>query len=204
MFITMSRHFANRRSVFLAASALQAEGIRPTLLSVKNRLGGGSYSTIRRYLDELEAQWSKRDQRTPEDAPLGSCTVETPRHILEKSAELGRVLWAMVIHEANQQTQEAKDVAKNQLIVLSQALHLAEAEVQLRREAEATPSMNLIQPIDSLFQTLNNMGDARIKLTEVEARQLTDEVRYLRQQVCDYKAELIALKASPLKGNRLR
>ena len=31
--------------------------------------------------------------------------VETPKHILEKSTELGHTLWAIVIHEANQYTQ---------------------------------------------------------------------------------------------------
>ena len=37
--------------------------------------------------------------------------VETPKHILEKSTELGHTLWAIVIHEANQYTQASLTVS---------------------------------------------------------------------------------------------
>ena len=196
----MAQHFANRKSVFAAISALVADGITPTILTVRTKLAGGSYLTIKRYLNEWKAESVKSDHYVSEEPELVCDALETSSHVVEKNAELGRILWAMVIHEANKQTQATKDVAKDEIFLLSQALHLAENDVLCKRKIDATLNTTLAQSTDRFFQSMENISNARIKTAEGEARQLACEVKYLHQQVHDLNAELISLKALPSKG----
>lgn len=48
----MARQGITREQVFEAATALQEEGISPTVQSVRERIGSGSYSTINAHLSE--------------------------------------------------------------------------------------------------------------------------------------------------------
>ena len=75
----MARPLATQEIVFDAASALVADGVQPTIVTVQAKIGGGSYTTIKRLLDKWHA----------ERAHLHEAALEVPGVVEEKCAELG-------------------------------------------------------------------------------------------------------------------
>ncbi len=47
----MAKALVTREAVFEAADVLAAAGDDPSILAVQGRIGGGSYSTVKRFLD---------------------------------------------------------------------------------------------------------------------------------------------------------
>ncbi len=52
----MARQGISKKQVFEAASALQDEGIAPTVKAVRQRIGSGSFSTISSHLDDWKSE----------------------------------------------------------------------------------------------------------------------------------------------------
>jgi hypothetical protein len=55
-----------REQVFEAAETLSREGEEPTYITVRERLGSGSFSTISKYLREWKAAGKGKDEGTAE------------------------------------------------------------------------------------------------------------------------------------------
>jgi chromosome segregation ATPase len=212
----MTRQFATKEIVFEAASELAAKGTEPSILTVQAKIGGGSYTTIKRHLDEWSAQQVMNAQ----------AVVETPGFVLEKSAELGRSLWAMAIREANKETQAAKDASENKVAAISKELDFAQSEIRRMEEVEEDQNKVLERMTDQLSRAIADMNDAlakAAKVPELEARltssqgdaniarqeakdqavqagRLAGETESLRNQVRELTAALVSLKANPSVG----
>jgi len=52
----MAKALVTREAVFEAADALAAAGDDPSILAVQGQIGGGSYSTVKRFLDAWKAE----------------------------------------------------------------------------------------------------------------------------------------------------
>ena len=52
----MARPLATKELVFDAASSLVSDGTEPSIVNVQAKIGGGSYTTIKRYLDAWNVQ----------------------------------------------------------------------------------------------------------------------------------------------------
>ena len=124
-----------------AAAAIQAEGLEPTYMNVRERLGSGSFSTIQKYLKDWRSSG-------PEIKPEADELPEPFREVLQR---FGLEAWRAVSVWAKDELEEARKdferrVAENQ----------AEAE-----KAAAT--------VDALQVELNSLGEERDSLrTEVE------------------------------------
>lgn len=57
----MAKPVVTEALVFTVSDQLQAGGTEPTILTVQERIGGGSYTTIKRYLDT----WKQQQTRQP-------------------------------------------------------------------------------------------------------------------------------------------
>lgn len=207
----MARPLATKELVFDAASALLSEGTEPTIVNVQAKIGGGSFTTIKRYLDAWSAQ-----QETNAQAAL-----ETPSFVLEKGAELGRQLWAISVREASKQTQSVKEEAEIKVAALSRDLELALSEIRRMEELEESQN-TLIQSANEQLRKANEMlADAQIKASKVpdlearlfaaeadaasarqattekavEAGRLEGETIALRKQIADLTSVLMSLKA---------
>lgn len=209
----MARQIATATMVFEAADALIAAGIAPSILTVQAKIGGGSYTTIKRHLDEWAAK----------NVTLSHAAVETPGIVLEKSAELGRTLWAMAIREANQETQAAKDAAEGKVAAISKELEFAQSEIRRMEEVEEAQNTVLERTTEQLSRAIADMSDAlgkAAKVPEIEARlftaqneaaaarqeatdraveagRLAGEAESLRNQVRELTAALVSLKTTP-------
>lgn len=209
----MARQLATKEIVFAAADALATEGTEPSILTVQAKIGGGSYTTIKRHLDE----W------TAENVMLSQAAVETPGFVLEKSAELGRSLWAMAIREANQEMQAAKDAADGKVAAISKELEFAQSEIRRMEEVEEAQNTVLERTTEQLSRAIAEMSDALAKAAKVpelearlvtaqgdvtaarqeateravEAGRLAGEAESLRNQMRELTAALVSLKTTP-------
>ena len=73
----MARQIVTQQAVTEIADALAAEGLDPSILAVQSRIGGGSYSTVKRYLDA----WKQ------ERAQVHAAATDTPPAIQSKGQE---------------------------------------------------------------------------------------------------------------------
>ena len=214
----MAKVVATQELVFEAARSLAAEGLEPSMLTVQARIGGGSYTTIKRHLDA----W--KDQQ----APAAQESIKAPDFVLEKSAELGGVLWAMAVREARKEALAAKELADGQVVAISGELTVAQAEIRRLEDVETDLSSKLEvsgAELQALVTKLQDAAAKALRLPELEARlaasqtelaaarqsateyavdvgRLTGESDALRAQVRDLTAALVSLKASPSAGDR--
>jgi chromosome segregation ATPase len=205
----MARQIATKEIVFEAADALASEGTEPSILTVQTKIAGGSYTTIKRHLDE----WTARN------VVLSQAAVETPGFVLEKSTELARSLWAMAIREAKKETQ----AAEGKVAAISKELQFAQSEIRRMEEVEEAQNTVLEKTTEQLSRAIAERSDALVKAAKVpeieaqllaaksdanvarqdateravEAGKLDGEVTALRNQVRELTAALVSLKTPP-------
>ena len=148
--------------------------------------------------------------------------------MLEKSAELGGVLWAMAAREARKEALAAKELADGQVAAISGELTVAQAEIRRLEDVETDLNSKLEvsgAELQALVTKLQDAAAKALRLPELEARlvashtelaaarqsateyavdvgRLTGESDALRAQVRDLTAALVSLKASPATGDR--
>ncbi len=214
----MAKVVATQELVFEAARAVAAEGLEPSMLTVQARIGGGSYTTIKRHLDAWKDQQATAAQES----------IKVPDFVLEKSAELGGVLWAMAAREARKEALAAKELADGQVAAISGELTVAQAEIRRLEDVETDLNSKLEvsgAELQALVTKLQDAAAKALRLPELEARlaasqtelaaarqsateyavdvgRLTGESDALRAQVRDLTAALVSLKASPAAGDR--
>lgn len=210
----MAKQIATEQVVFEAATAIQASGHVPTIVTVQEHIGAGSYTTIKRHLDA----WIK-SQATAE-------AVELPESVAAKSAELGRALWSVAVRESEKRAQEAKDAAAVRVAAMAQELEAAQAEIARLESVEALQAAKAEELSSQLAQTLlalkaaellaarvpdleqrlhaeqSALAAARQESTSkaVEVGRLTGETDALRRQLSEVTAALVATKAAPSAG----
>ena len=212
----MARQIATEELVFEAAHALASAGTEPSIRTVQAKIGGGSYTTIKRHLDV----WTART------VMLSQAAVETPGFVLEKSAELGRSLWTLAMREASKQTQAAKESAEGKVAAISKELQFAQSEIRRMEEIEESQNTVLESTADQLSRVTADLSDALAKAAKVpgiearlsdaqsdaaaarqdamksavEAGKMGGEATALRNQVRELTAALVSLKAPPSSG----
>ena len=95
------------------------DGVKPSILSVKDRIGGGSYSTVKRHLDA----WLAERLRS-EDAGINA-----PESVIERGNEFARALWAIAVREAEKGAAVVKEAAENAVAQVTDDLEIAQSEI---------------------------------------------------------------------------
>ena len=213
----MAKQFATQELVFKAAADLLAEGVDPSLLLVQAKVGGGSYTTIKRYLDQWAAHRASEAQTA----------LDVPESVAKKSMELARSLWATAMQEAQAQAQAAKLAAELKLSEIGKELAFAQSEIGRLEALEEAQAQAFDHQGQALAQMKINLSDAQLQIAKaadvasrlmateqelvaarqaasthaVEAGRLSGEAQALAGQVRDLTAALVSLKVKPaLKG----
>lgn len=201
------REIASYEVVCEATNALVVEGVEPSIVAVQSRIGGGSYSTVKKHLAAWAEQRAKEAITVPAIPPV----------VIAKTQEFGRAVWAIAAAGAQQEIQKVKESAqaevtsvRNELmeatgvitrlegIEAEQSAALDTYQVKLR-EAELklveaqTKAERVAELEQSLAETLGALEQFRNEARDraVEVGTLNGEVNALRNQVRELTAALI-------------
>lgn len=169
----MARQIVTQQAVTDAAEALIVEGAEPSIVAVQARIGGGSYSTVKKCLDV----WKQQRAEAATAAP------ETPAEVQAKGQEFARIVWALASREAQAEAQQAKDEA--QAAVAAVRIELAEATNEIARleGVEAAQAATIDQQAAKLRE---------VELALAEAQTQARRVAELEKSLADLRAELDA------------
>lgn len=202
----MARQIVTQHAVTEIAEALVLEGLEPSIVAVQSRIGGGSYSTVKRFLDV----WRQ------EKAEAATAAPDTPSEVQAKGQEFARAVWALASREAQREAQQARDEASAEVAaargdlaeatteiarlegveseqattIEQQGARLRDAELAL---AEAQAQARRVPELEkSLVEIRAELGAARKEATDkaVEAGRLTGEAEALRAQVRELMAAI--------------
>lgn len=123
----MAPRIATEQAVFRAADEMVKEGREPSVLEIRERVGGGSFSTVKQ---NLEA-W--RQARVQVEFDTGN----TPPLIEQKGLEFARLVWAQASQQAQCEAQEIKRQAQSLTDNANQQLTEASVEIERLEQLES-------------------------------------------------------------------
>ena len=148
----MAKALITADAVAAAADQLLAEGQDPTLILVQQRLGGGSYSTVKKYLDG----WKTQRESPPPATPVPPALIEQAQLIVTRlwgeALRVDDARIAQIQTEAQAQIQGAQHALAQAEAIIAQ--HEADAEAAQLQLAQLTAERSqLLQQITHLEQT---------------------------------------------------
>jgi DNA repair exonuclease SbcCD ATPase subunit len=146
-------------AIWQAADELEAEGIRPTLTAVRNRVGGGSFTTITTAM----GQWRKRRQQEAL-GPTEPLPDEIGQHVDEIGQRLSDIGQQLRVFGSEVWT-KARVLADEQMIGLRQRLEAEKNEI----------SAQMVEAVELADQLTEEVKDLRQQLAEREALQAEHE-----------------------------
>ena len=162
----MAKAVVTQERVFEVAQALTDQGTAPTILNVQEEIGGGSYTTVKRYLDQWREAGPK--QRQP---------VELPEPAVARLMSLGREFWGLLDEQAGQQvealraaTREEVAAIQTQLDQAEQAIGRLEAEREQADNHAAAQEQALREAVAARATQTERMAAAEAKAGELAAR----------------------------------
>lgn len=191
----MSKKLVTEELVVQAAEALTAEGIEPTTKKIHDRIGGGSYSTIQRYLDPWRQQ---QEQLAMIDLP-GAIKEQADRFAVSLWELASRLAAAEVIAIKNQ---SAADLAAAQTEMKDAYAEIGRLEAVVTEQAEeigareAARQQTEIQ-MSQLRVELGRLGalEAALQDSHVALAEKSEEAAKLKGEAEALKTQLAALLA---------
>lgn len=169
----MARQIVTQQAVTEAAEALILEGAEPSIVAVQARIGGGSYSTVKKCLDV----WKQQRAEAATAAP------DTPAEVQAKGQEFARIVWALASREAQAEAQQAKDEAQAEVAAVRGELAEATNEITRLEGVEASQAATIDQQAAKLRE---------VELALAEAQTQARRVGELEKSLADLRAELDA------------
>ena len=155
--MTMARQIVTQQAVTEVADALVAEGLDPSIMAVQSRIGGGSYSTVKRYLDV----WKQ------ERAAVDAVATDTPPAIQAKGQEFAQAVWALASREAQREAQAIKDEAKAEVVAVRADLVGATTEIARLEAVESTQAATIEAQHAKLREVELALADAQAQARRV-------------------------------------
>jgi len=168
----MARKIVTQELVTETAEAIVAEGTEPSLLAVQSRLGGGSFSTVKRYIDAWKQQ---RAQAAP----------DAPPEVDAKGLEFARTLWVLA-------SQKAKVDADSKVSQAHAELTAVRGEL-----SEATNEISRLEAVEAELRATIEQQHGKIRETElalIEAQTIAQRAAALDQMLTTTRAELDAAR----------
>lgn len=175
-----------KEQIFKVADELRAAGITPTLVAVRDKLGGGSFSTI----SPAMAEWWQR--QAEKQARLGE---SIPHHLAERLGDFGAELWSAALESANGRLVSERAALEATRVQLETAQREA-AELADHLSAELDQANNRIVALDTAEQKARKEADTlRAQITEAQQRVAIAEARAteLSKRADDLASELVRL-----------
>lgn len=190
----MAKAIVTREAVLEAAEALLAMGEEPSILSVQGRIGGGSYSTVKRFLDAWKAE---RKSTAP--------AIEVPPDVAARGEELVRALWGAAHSLADQRIAEARGEADQQVRQARVELEIAEVTIT-RLEGEAEQAAQQLDAAQGqLVEARTALEEARAaaRIAEARASEQERQIADLQRLVAQHREELETARAQAIDQARL-
>lgn len=177
----MAAQIVTQEMVNQAANSLVAASEEPSIRAVQARIGAGSYTTIKGYLDI----WRRQQVAPP--------SVTVPDEIVAKGTEITRALWAAAAAQAERQVQQVREEAQRQVAQAQQALADAEQTIaRLERDYEAA-QLQAGEAATTADALRSELAEAHSAAHAAEARATT-----LEQQLVATRGELAEARAIAL------
>ncbi len=170
----MARAVVTQERVFEVAQALVEQGTTPTILNVQDGIGGGSYTTVKRYLD----QWR-------EAAPKQRRPVELPEAAVAKLMSLGREFWALLDEQAGQQVEAIRAATGEEIAAIQAQLDQAEqaiARLEAERDQAESRAVEQEQAHREAVQA-HQAQTERVAAAEAKAGELAERVADLKGEL---------------------
>lgn len=165
------RAIVTKQAVSEAAGALVADGSEPTIKDVQARIGGGSFTTVKRYLD----LWKQ------ERADAMASLPEAPTEVSSKAQEFARIVWGLAAKEAQREANQIKEAAKIEVDGLRSELMDATSEVARLEQVEAEQAA-------AIEEQQSRLRESELKL--VEAQTKAERVAELEKSLAETLATL--------------
>lgn len=170
----MARAVVTQERVFEVAQALVEQGTTPTILNVQDGIGGGSYTTVKRYLD----QWR-------EAAPKQRRPVELPEAAVAKLMSLGREFWALLDEQAGQQVEAIRAATGEEIAAIQAQLDQAEqaiARLEAERDQAESRAVEQEHALREAVQA-HQAQTERVAAAEAKAGELAERVADLKGEL---------------------
>lgn len=189
----MAAKLVTQELVDRAAEELRREGQEPTIILVQERVGGGSYTTVKKHLD----LWKTARQQPP--------LIDVPEVVTQHGTAFIAQLWAQAADLAAQQTAKNRTDAAREVTELQQQLaeaYAAIARTEAALEAASSQADDRQAALTAAQQELAETQTAR-RLAEVRADQLAHQVADVGQQLQAERDALAQARADQLAQARL-
>ena len=180
----------NRDSVFEAADALVESGMRPTLQKVRDKLGGGSFTTLSKFMEEYRAQAEAKSHPIKEPAPEA---------ISEQLSAVAAEIWATALSLANARLsaeregldQARAELEQSQAEAIELADQLSDENEQLK--CSLSEREHLIKTLTDQVSELTSSAQkdaAQYSELKAEADKSQVKISEIEKRVSDYKERL--------------
>ncbi|MDQ3003328.1 MAG: DNA-binding protein [Fibrobacterota bacterium] len=149
----MPRPIITEDLVKSTADAMLAEGVDPSIMAVQARIGGGSYTTVKRYLDI----W--RSNRATGDG----AAMDLPPEVEAKGKEFVLATWTVAKQLAHKEAQVAKEVAAAEVATIRNEIAQALQEIARLEASEA-------QRIELIGQQVTQLRELELALADAHAQ----------------------------------
>lgn len=156
---------SNKEKIIAAAERLEAQGVNPTQVTVREALGGGSFATIGPVLKEWKES-KKEDHALTE--------IQVPQTITERLEQLQGAVWQAAVDEA-----ERRLTAEREALLLAQERAASDVAEQMESvaalESEAEKHLAQIETLETDLEARSTqMDNLRAELAEVKERANSD------------------------------
>lgn len=167
------RAIVTKQAVSEAAEALEANCKEPTIKDVQARIGGGSFTTVKRYLD----QWKHERADAMANLP------ELPTEISSNAQEFARAVWGLATKDAQREVSQVKEAAKAQVDGLRSELADATNEIARLEQIEAEQAASIENQQSHIRETELKLVEAQTKAERVAEleRSLAENLATLEQ-----------------------
>jgi len=170
----MAKAVVTQERVFEVADTLTARGEDPSILSVQAAIGGGSYSTVKRYLDVWkEAGRQRRAQ------------IALPDAAVERLMSLGRDFWALLEERTALQVDQIRARAKEEAAALEAQVRQAEQAI-----AKLEHDKDRLEQLAADREAANLALQAEVHVQRERATAAESKETQLEARIVDIKAEL--------------
>lgn len=149
----MAKPIVTQSLVSDAANAMKKEGIEPSIIAIQKHIGGGSFTTIKKFMDV----WKEECDAALQSAP------DTPEEVEQKGRELTRAVWVLATQLAQQAVTQIKEETAQQLSVAEKEAIEAHEEISRLENIE-------VQLNNDLQIASTQLHDAEIQLTEAQTQ----------------------------------
>jgi Plasmid replication region DNA-binding N-term len=155
----MPRPIVTEELVFGAAETLFTAGQTPSIITVRQHIGGGSYSTIKHHLDAWFVKRKIQQNQLPVPDPLAA-----------KGVEFVHLLWGVALDHRDGHMAHLREESQRQIAEVKNALSMAEQTI-------AHLEMDIDQLHQELAESRSALDVAQERLTHIQADKCAAEAR---------------------------